>query len=172
MSLKRGKEQQFVSNYRQNSARSTMSTHIQLNTPEHSAFAFQRLLGVDYGRKRIGIASCDAMHIAVQPQTTIDRFPQDALKENILQLKTELNAGAVVVGIPLLGDGTLDNFATECHEFGVWLGRFLGVPVVFVTERDSTERAKSLFKHHSKRGFKAQKDEIAACLILQDYIDV
>lgn len=144
---------------------------MKLGDPPHDKFSYKKLLGVDYGRKTLGFASCDSLHIAVQPRGSVGRFPQDQLKRTLAALHQEHTFGAVVIGIPLLGDGTLDNFANECREFGIWLGKFLSLPVVYVSERNTTEVAKERFSEIGKRGFKARKDEIAACIILQDYID-
>ena len=88
-----------------------------------------RLAGVDYGRRRIGVAVCDARRILASPlcvrETTGDH-EADALFFRTLAAAEALVG--LVVGLPVHADGRASEMSREVERFGAWLGRVTGLP--------------------------------------------
>ncbi|HLF15314.1 MAG TPA: Holliday junction resolvase RuvX [Bacteroidota bacterium] len=132
-----------------------------------------RVLGIDYGRRRVGIAVSDPLGIIARGVTVLERTR--TLAADICRLAAELGAGTLVVGMPLTLRGTKGEIAAEVEEFIAALERTCGLPVIAVDERFSSSRARSTqFKMgvpKKKRRIKTDIDRMAAALILQDYLD-
>ncbi len=132
-----------------------------------------RVLGVDYGRKRVGIAVSDPLGIIARGVTVIERTKN--LAADVCGIATELGAGSVVVGMPLTLDGGKGEMAREVEDFITALERVCGLPVIAVDERFSSSRARStqieMGVPRKKRRVKTEIDRMAAALILQDYLD-
>ena len=133
-----------------------------------------RLAGVDYGRRRIGVAICDAERIICSPlcihQTVGDR---DADTAFFRRLVAEESIAGFVVGLPVHADGTDSAMSVEVERFGAWLGRITGVPVVFHDERySSREAAGMLAGVGMTRGRKKERaDAVAAQVVLQSWLE-
>jgi putative Holliday junction resolvase len=131
-----------------------------------------RIMGLDLGQKRIGVAISDELGITAQALTTLDRgsFEHDcaALKELAQSYEVE----RFVVGLPLNMSGELGRSGEECMAYGNRLEGHLGIPVVFWDERLSTVAAeKSLLEGDMRRNRRRRViDRIAACLILDGYL--
>jgi putative transcription antitermination factor YqgF len=132
-----------------------------------------RVAGVDYGRKRIGVAVCDAERIIASPlcvrETSGDHAADAAFFQQLV--RTEDLVG-FVVGLPLHADGTSSGMAREAERFGGWLGRSTGLPVVFQDERYTSHEAASLLAGagFSRDQKKRRSDAIAAQLVLQGWM--
>jgi putative holliday junction resolvase len=132
-----------------------------------------RLLGVDYGQVRVGLASSDPdRKIAFPLDTYTRRKPeQDAVYFRTL-VAEEMVAG-LVVGLPMHLDGREGQKAGEARTFGNWLAAATGLPVVYWDERFTTVEAESALWSagltHKKR--KARRDRVAAQILLQAYLD-
>lgn len=136
-----------------------------------------RVLGLDYGGKRIGVAISDATGTLARPLTTIPADPPGAI-DRVASLIVELGRddtapAAVVVGLPLRLDGTPHPLAASVRAFGTALAERTGVPVVYQDERLSSREAESRLaeRHRTWRRRKALLDAAAAAVILQDYLD-
>ena len=133
-----------------------------------------RLAGVDYGRRRIGVAICDAERIICSPlcvhQTSGDR---DADAAFFRRLVAEESIAGFVVGLPVHADGTASEMSAEVERFGGWLGRTTGVPVAFHDERYSSREAAGLLAGVglSRGRKKARADAVAAQVVLQSWLD-
>jgi putative Holliday junction resolvase len=133
-----------------------------------------RLAGVDYGRRRIGVAICDAERIICSPlcvhQTTGDRAVDTAFFQRLVA--AEAIAG-FVVGLPVHTDGTDSAMSVEVERFGAWLGRITGRPVVFHDERYSSREADGMLAGVGMtRGRKKQRaDAVAAQVVLQSWLE-
>ncbi|MGA9771625.1 MAG: Holliday junction resolvase RuvX [Blastocatellia bacterium] len=131
-----------------------------------------RVLAVDFGSKRIGTAISDGLGISVRPVETIKR---SSLERDILRLKflvEDLEAEAVVVGLPLRMDGTTGDAARSAMRFVERLKSKLNVAVFTQDERLTSYEAEQMM---IERGFgreqrRARSDEFAAMIILQDYL--
>jgi len=133
-----------------------------------------RLAGVDYGRRRIGVAICDAERIICSPlcvhQTAGDR---DADAAFFRRLVADESIAGFVVGLPVHADGTDSAMSVEVERFGGWLARCTGVPVVFHDERYSSREAAGMLAGVglTRGGKKARADAVAAQVVLQSWLD-
>ena len=132
-----------------------------------------RLLGVDYGDVRVGLAVSDPDRKIAFPLATYVRQgrERDAMYFQALA-KTEGIAG-VVVGLPVHLSGKEGQKAAAARAFAAWLSQATGLPVRFWDERFSTVQAESALwaagLTHKKR--KARRDKVAAQMLLQAYLD-
>lgn len=132
-----------------------------------------RVAGVDYGTRRVGIALADPLRLFARPVGT---FAPGAALAELARLADEEGVGVVVVGWPLLDDGTEGRAVGRVRPF---IGRLKkaapGVEVVLQDERDSSRRAMAdLVAAGVPRGRRRQRgtlDAAAACVILQDWLD-
>ena len=131
-----------------------------------------RVLAIDFGTKRIGTAVSDALGISVRPVETIKRSSNE---RDIARLKTlveELEAEAVVVGLPLRMDGAQGDAAREVKRFAHSLQSQLGVEVITHDERLTSYEAEQIMAERglSRSERRAQSDTLAAMIILRDYL--
>lgn len=130
-----------------------------------------RLIGLDVGEKRIGVALSDPLGHTAQPHVTIEN--DDEAIRRIGELASEAVACRVVVGLPLLLDGREGQQAGRARAFASLLGEQLSLPVEMIDERLTTRQAEAVISG-SGAGRKARKgaaDRVAAALILQSYLD-
>jgi putative Holliday junction resolvase len=129
-----------------------------------------RILAVDYGLKRIGLAMTDLLQIAASPFETIESV---SLKKNALKIAETAKANEVseiVVGLPLSMNGDESEMTGIVRNFIDELKKVSGLPVVEIDERLTTAQAERMLVEEADmpRGKrKGAKDKIAAALILQ-----
>ncbi|MEE9169367.1 MAG: Holliday junction resolvase RuvX [bacterium] len=132
-----------------------------------------RILALDYGTKRIGVAMSDALGIVAQPIETISYENSDVLWTKLDKIRNAFSIERIVVGMPLNMDGSEGSSAEAARSFGSRLNKRYSVPVDFWDERLSSQVAektiRSIGKEPSRR--KEQVDKIAAVWILQGYLD-
>jgi putative Holliday junction resolvase len=132
-----------------------------------------RLLGVDYGRVRVGLAISDPDRQFAFPLTTVQRQDRARDASALRTLAVAENVVGLVVGLPVRMDGTEGDAAAAAREFGTWLGEVTGLPVAYFDERfTSVEAEQALWDAgltHKKR--KARRDRVAAQMLLQCYLD-
>jgi putative Holliday junction resolvase len=132
-----------------------------------------RLLGVDYGAVRIGLAVSDPDRKLASPLATYRaRNPaEDAAYFRAVASEEEI--GGLVVGLPVHTDGREGRKAAEARRFGDWLAKTTGLSVTYWDERFTTVEAESAMWDagltHKKR--KGRRDRVAATLLLQAYLD-
>jgi putative Holliday junction resolvase len=132
-----------------------------------------RIMGIDYGSKRIGIAMSDELFLTAQGfDTILNRTSAESI-EAIKRLVMENAVKEVVVGLPISMNGTHSQKTKEVAEFTEELSRALSVPVRNIDERLTTVQAeRALLDGDMSRGKRRQlRDKIAAQLILQSYLD-
>ena len=131
-----------------------------------------RALAIDLGSKRIGIAVSDGLGITVRPVETIRRSSHERDIARIRFLVEDLEAEAVVVGLPLRMDGTVGDAAQAAMRFVERLRDRLGVPVFSQDERLTSYEAEQIMIERGlgREERRARSDEFAAMLILQDYL--
>lgn len=132
-----------------------------------------RMMGLDVGDKRIGVALCDPMEILASAFTTIKRI-DDKTDIGVLQeLVKEHDVQRIIVGLPRLLEGGIGTQAHKTIDFAGELSDTLGVPVEMYDERFSSSIAEQMLrkagKNHSE--IKEKRDAAAAALILQWYLD-
>jgi putative holliday junction resolvase len=132
-----------------------------------------RLLGVDYGQVRIGLAVSDPDRKIAFPLTTYARRGRDHEVEDFRQLVEREGIERLVVGLPVHLDGREGTKAAEARAFGTWLHEVTGLPVVFWDERFTTVEAEGHLwtagLTHKQR--KKRRDQVAAQILLQSYLD-
>ena len=131
-----------------------------------------RVLSIDLGSKRIGTAVSDGLGITVRPVETIRRSSRERDIARLKFLVEDLEAEAVVVGLPLRMDGTTGDAALGAMRFVKRLQERLDVPVFTQDERlTSYEAEQVMIERGLGRGERrARSDEFAAMIILQDYL--
>jgi putative Holliday junction resolvase len=134
-------------------------------------FRAVRILGVDFGRRKIGLALSDPLGLA-HPLGTEKVSGLHHAVEIILSLIEEKEISEVVLGYPLKPDGTAGEMALEVEKLAELL-RKEGLSVVLLDERFSSERAKRSLHIMGKKTGKNKKDidTMAAALLLQEYLD-
>ena len=132
-----------------------------------------RILGLDVGDRRIGLAISDPNGQVAVPLRTLHRTAPDGAVEAIRALVAEEDVEAIVVGLPLRLDGTVGPQAESVQEFVRQLLPVVDVPVTLWDERLSTVQAEQLLRRdgRSSRKGKAEQDALAAAIILQGYLD-
>lgn len=132
-----------------------------------------RMLGIDYGRTRVGIAISDPLNIVARGLTVLRNSP--ALIGEICGLITLHEVGTAVVGIPLRGGGERGEMAREVEVFAARLAAASGITVVTEDESFTSRRAgRTMIEMgvpRKKRRDRSRVDLIASALILQQYLD-
>ncbi len=133
-----------------------------------------RLLAVDVGEKRIGLALSDPTQMLAQPLGTLTRrtgkrFPMQQLRAH---LEAHRPTG-VVVGLPLESDGSEGDRALEARNIGAHIEDKTGLPVCYHDERMTTARALRAVRDlgGGTRGRKGEVDQLAATTLLQSFLD-
>ena len=130
-----------------------------------------RLLGIDYGTVRIGLALCDSDQTIAGPFVTyIRRSPELDARFFGELIRAEKIVG-LVIGLPLHLSGRDSQKSREIEKFSRWLGELSGCPFAFYDERFSTAMAEELMGGElTRKQRKARIDKIAAQVILADYL--
>jgi putative Holliday junction resolvase len=129
------------------------------------------ILGLDFGRARIGVAISDELQLLAHPLETIQANQQPAAR--IAEIVSEKKIDHVVAGIPKRMNGQIGQAATEVLEFVERLRAILRCPVVMWDERLSTVAAHRALRDAGKktRHTRGYVDQVAAQMILQSYLD-
>jgi putative holliday junction resolvase len=133
-----------------------------------------RILGIDYGRRRMGLAVSDESGFLARPLDPHVRT--GSLKKDLADLShlaAELEAGAIVVGLPLNMDGSKGEMALEVEAFAQRLRETAGIEVFVWDERLTSEQAERTLLEADvrRRDRKRLRDGMAAALILQGFLD-
>lgn len=131
-----------------------------------------RIMGIDYGDARTGVAISDLLCSIVGSATVIpSRNPEKAIAD-IVRLADENQVGEIVVGLPKNMDGTEGSRAQLCRAFADRLHEATGLPVVMWDERRTTVEAHNILSAHNYHGKKRKDtvDAVAASLILEGYL--
>lgn len=133
---------------------------------------FMRLLAIDLGSKNIGIAVSDGLGLTVRPVETIRRSSRNRDFERLRFLIADLEVEGVVVGLPLSMDGSEGDAAARVLKFIEQLSAEIDIPVFTQDERLTSYEAEQLMMERgwNRQQRKSRSDEIAAMIILQDYL--
>lgn len=129
-----------------------------------------RIIGLDIGTKRIGVAISDPLFITAQPLKAVFRTSDENAVKEIAEIITQYDIKTVVAGLPKNMDGTVGSQAQNCIDF---MSNFSSVKVIFEDERLTSKQAESILKVQGKKYTKQKQlvDIESACLILQQYMD-
>ena len=129
-----------------------------------------RVLGIDIGTVRVGLAVSDPDGVLAQP---LDVVPREGATDSIADRTRELEVGEVVVGIPLRMDGSHGPEADAAEEFARMLEDVLDLPVARWDERLSTKQAERAMRAAGadSRKQRGVVDKVAAAMVLQSFLD-
>jgi putative Holliday junction resolvase len=130
-----------------------------------------RVMGLDTGDSRIGVALSDPLGILATPLTIITRKDVATDISAVMAIVRQHEVEGIVIGLPRNMDGSEGFQAEKVRSFAGDLSRHTDVPVLFQDERLSTVEAMRLFKEAGKTGPGTRYDAAAAALILQAYLD-
>ena len=133
----------------------------------------KRIMGIDYGDARTGIAFSDLLCSIVGSTTVIhSRKPEKTLQE-IVKLAGEHEVGQIVMGLPKNMDGSEGPRAELCREFAARVKEAIGLEVTLWDERRTTVEAHNILSQHNYHGRKRKNtvDAVAASLILEGYLN-
>lgn len=130
-----------------------------------------RILGLDIGKKRIGIAMSDATGIIAQPVETINREPEKTAVERIKNLCKDNNIQIIVAGLPKHMNNTIGEQAQDCIDFTENFKP--DYEIIFEDERLTSRQAEYILAQTGRKYTKDKKlvDLKSACIILQQYLD-
>lgn len=132
-----------------------------------------RVLAVDPGSKRVGLALSDPTGTIAQPLATIEAEPRDTLARRLGDLAKQHEATRIVVGLPRRLDGSIGPEAKAARALGDQLRTASGLPIEFMDERMTTALAeRSMISTGMRRGRRRKTiDQVAATLLLQSHLD-
>lgn len=130
-------------------------------------------IGLDIGRKRIGVAGCDGLGLIATGLTTIEHRSFDQTVEQLRQIVQDRRAEILVAGLPYRMNGELNQHALQTQKFANRLASALQLPIEFVDERLTSYEAEEqmISQGRSLRHEKGLVDRKAAAIILQQWLD-
>ncbi len=131
-----------------------------------------KIMGIDYGDARTGVAISDLLCTIVGTTTVLPSRNPEKLMADLVRLTKENQIGEIVVGLPKNMDGTEGSRAQLCREFAQMLKDATGLPVAMWDERRTTVEAHNILSVHNYHGKKRKEtvDAVAASLILEGYM--
>ncbi len=132
----------------------------------------KRIMGIDYGDARTGVAISDLLCSIVGSTYVINSHNTQKALADLRRLAEENDVGQLVVGLPRNMDGTEGPRAALCREFGERLAQETGLPLTMWDERRTTVEAHNILSEHNYHGKKRKNtvDAVAASLILEGYL--
>ena len=132
-----------------------------------------KIMAVDYGDARTGLAVCDRTEFLASPIGIIEEKSLAKVAEKIVYASREYEVGMIVIGLPKNMDGSEGESAQRARVFAEKLGSLSGIETVMRDERGTTITAHGYLNATDVRGKKrkAVVDAVAATIILQDYLD-
>ena len=128
-----------------------------------------KIMALDVGTKRIGVALSDYLQVIAVPNVCIQRKPEEKAIEEIIKIAKENNVEKIVVGLPKNMDGSIGDQAKDCIEFSQ---KIVGFDIILEDERLTSEEAEERLRER-KVDFKKNKglvDIESACVILEQYL--
>lgn len=131
------------------------------------------IMAIDYGDVRTGVAVCDKFEMLASPVGLITQRKPELVIEEIKNYASQYKVEQFVVGLPKNMDSSVGERAEKCIEFAQMLSNSTGIEAVMRDERLSTVSAHNVLNNTNTRGKKRKNvvDQVAAVMILQDYID-
>lgn len=132
-----------------------------------------KIMSVDYGDARTGVAFSDLSETLASPFTVVKETYQPKLIDKLCEIIIKENPKKIIVGLPRNMDGSYGFRAEACREFGKLLEEKSGLHVDFQDERLTTVMAHNILSENNVRGKKRKEtvDAVSAVMILQSYID-
>ena len=130
-----------------------------------------RIIALDPGTKRIGVAVCDQDRVVTTPLQRIERTSWKKLLSEIRQLLQEFDAKALVIGLPVESSGDESGMSVEARDMARKFGLSLDIPVYLQDERVTSYEAKRRIWDKGVASTKELVDSEAAAVILADFLD-
>ena len=132
-----------------------------------------RILAIDPGSKRLGLALSDHSGTVALPLSVLHRRSEPEDLQELNRIVVHNGVELVLVGLPRMMDGTVDVAARNAQAFGAEVGRVTGLPVEYWDERLTTVAAERFLIEQGKRRARRRQDvdRVAATLLLQGYLD-
>ena len=130
----------------------------------------RRILALDYGRRRIGLAISDELGLTAQPLPVLQRKNRREDTSRLREIADANGVARIIVGLPLHLSGRHGEMAEEASLFASRLAKELGLPVEQLDERLTSWEAEQLAKH-SASGKRAHLDSISAAILLREYLE-
>lgn len=132
-----------------------------------------RILGIDYGGARIGIAVSDPLGIIASEMCVLQNINNEEVLTNLKEIIDYYKISKIVLGLPLNMNDTEGFQAEIVREFGNLLTTTFNLEVIYVDERKSSVKAETILKELKVdvKTIRKQSDKKAASIILQDYLD-
>jgi len=132
-----------------------------------------KLMGIDYGRRRIGVAVSDDGGTLARSIGIVDRKTHPNSIDELIRIISIETPAALIFGLPLNEDDEETAMSKEVRDFASQIEQRVTIPIHFVDESFTSKKASELMMHRKKkeRRDKSLSDRIAACLILQEYIE-
>ena len=131
------------------------------------------ILGLDYGRRRIGVAVSDALGLTAQPVGTWSNLEWENMVEKIRTWIQDKGVESVIVGLPLNLHGEKGHLAREVERFVNKLKQHISIPVILWDERYTSVQAERILRYMNEKPSQKKEriDLIASVLLLQNYLD-
>ncbi len=130
-----------------------------------------RLLALDVGEKRVGVAVCDELQTLASPLAVLERRSRAEDLARLASLAQEQRVVGLVVGHPLNADSSAGPQARQAARYGQRSAVTLGLPWLLWDEHGSSQEAARRLSHAPRRRRQVPLDAEAAAVILQDYLD-
>lgn len=132
-----------------------------------------KIMGIDYGDSRVGVAISDAMGWTAQGVRTLPNKGGKKLLDELKAVLDELTPEKIVIGLPKNMDGTLGFRAEATYAFAEQLKTIFNGEIIFWDERLSTVSATRILNETNTRGKNRKKvlDTVSACIILENYLN-
>lgn len=133
----------------------------------------KRIMGIDYGDARTGVAMSDLLCSIVGATAVVPSRNTEKAIADIVRMAKENEVGTIVVGLPRNMGGSEGPRAELCREFADKLGAATGLKIVMWDERRTTVEAHNILSQHNYHGQKRKNtvDAVAASLILEGYLN-
>ena len=132
-----------------------------------------KIMSVDYGNKRTGVAFCDITETLASPYTVINESYMPKLVKKLVEIAEKENAEKIVIGLPRNMDGSYGYRCDECKSLGDALSNAISLPIDYQDERLTTVISHGILSSNnvSSKKRKESVDAVSAVMILQSYID-
>ncbi len=131
-----------------------------------------KILSVDYGETKTGLAACDRTEFLCSPLGVLREKSMAKTAEKIVYAIREYEIGMVVIGLPVYDDGNEHPHAGQCRRLGGILQSITEVPIEYIEEDSSSTEAQDIMKSNKKNRKKRndEEDAVAAALILERFL--
>ncbi len=129
-----------------------------------------RVMAIDYGKKRVGIALSDPLGVISQPLTTIKVKSQKALFGQILEIIQQSDVGLIIIGNPLSHKGEATKMSEQISRFIKQLKKMTDIEIKLWDERFTSQYAMNLMKEIKVKKQKDLVDQVAASIMLDEYL--